>query len=133
MFLPIVTVNSKDLFVWGIYNGFLIKAEHVFVFEPINDSKGTHLIHYEKMTGMLSPFIMTKKMKVTMTEHYNIMNQDLKKLCENKIDKPVIGFKAAGTGIPLIKKFKEKEPFYASVYKKNFLKNKKIISILENH
>ena len=29
---PIVTVNSKDLFVWGIYNGFLIKAEHVFYF-----------------------------------------------------------------------------------------------------
>jgi hypothetical protein len=27
---------------------------------------------------------MTKKMKVTMTEHYNIMNQDLKNLCEQK-------------------------------------------------
>jgi 2-keto-4-pentenoate hydratase len=49
--------------------------------------------------------------------------QKLRKLCESKIKQPVIGFKAAGTGIALIKKFKEKEPFYASVYKKNFLKS----------
>ena len=49
--------------------------------------------------------------------------QKLRKLCESKIKQPVIGFKAAGTGIPLIKKFKEKEPFYASVYKRNFLKS----------
>ncbi len=46
-----------------------------------------------------------------------------RKLCENKIDKPLIGFKAGGTGIPLIKKLREKEPFYASVYKHNVLKN----------
>ncbi|MDC3246769.1 hypothetical protein OAT66_01665, partial [Candidatus Marinimicrobia bacterium] len=31
---PIVIVNNKEVFVWGIHNGFLIKAEHVFVFEP---------------------------------------------------------------------------------------------------
>jgi len=86
---PIVIVNNKEAFVWGIHNGFLFKAEHVFVFEPSNGGKGTHLIHYERMAGMLSPFIMTKKMKVTMTEHYNIMNQDLKKLCENKINKKI--------------------------------------------
>ena len=49
--------------------------------------------------------------------------QKLRKLCESKIKLPIDGFKAAGTGIPLIKKFKEKEPFYASVYKKNFLKS----------
>ena len=49
--------------------------------------------------------------------------QKLRKLCESKIKEPVIGFKAAGTGIPLIKKFKEKEPFYASVYKRNLLKS----------
>ena len=55
--------------------------------------------------------------------------QRFRKLCESKINEPVIGFKAAGTGIPLIKKFKEKEPFYASVYKKNFLKNKKKVKI----
>ena len=35
--------------------------------------------------------------------------QKLRKLCESKITDPVIGFKAAGTGIPVIKKLKEKE------------------------
>ena len=53
--------------------------------------------------------------------------QKLRKLCESKIKKPIIGFKAAGTGIPVIKKLKEKEPFYASVYKHNVLKNNKSI------
>ena len=55
--------------------------------------------------------------------------QKLRKMCESKINEPVIGFKAAGTGIPLIKKFKEKEPFYASVYKRNFLKNGKKVKV----
>jgi len=55
--------------------------------------------------------------------------QKMRKLCESKIKLPVIGFKAAGTGIPLIKKFKEKEPFYAAVYKKNFLKSGKSVKI----
>ena len=55
--------------------------------------------------------------------------QRLRKLCESKIKLPVIGFKAAGTGIPLIKKLKEKEPFYASVYKRNVLKNGKSLKI----
>ena len=55
--------------------------------------------------------------------------QKLRKLCESKIKEQVIGFKAAGTGIPLIKKFKEKEPFYASVYKKNVLKSGKKVKI----
>ena len=55
--------------------------------------------------------------------------QKLRKLCESKIKLPIIGFKAAGTGIPLIKKFKEKEPFYATVYKRNFLKSGKSVKI----
>ena len=55
--------------------------------------------------------------------------QKLRKLCESKIKLPVIGFKAAGTGIPLIRKLKEKEPFYASVYKRNFLKSGKRVKI----
>ncbi len=55
--------------------------------------------------------------------------EKFKKLCESKIDKTIIGFKAGGTGIPLLKKLKEKEPFYASVYKHNFLKNNKSIKI----
>ena len=55
--------------------------------------------------------------------------QKLRKLCESKIKKPVSGFKAAGTGIPVLRKLKEKEPFYATVYKHNVLKNKKTIKI----
>tara|TARA_X000001036_G_scaffold391503_1_gene389798 strand:- start:172 stop:948 length:777 start_codon:yes stop_codon:yes gene_type:complete len=53
--------------------------------------------------------------------------QKLRKLCESKIKKPLIGFKAAGTGIPVLKKLKEKEPFYASVYKHNVIKNNKTV------
>ena len=33
--------------------------------------------------------------------------QSLRKLCESKISKPIAGFKAAGTGIPMLKKLKE--------------------------
>ena len=55
--------------------------------------------------------------------------QKLRKLCESKIKKPIAGFKAAGTGIPVLKKLKEKEPFYASVYKHNVLKNNKSVKI----
>ena len=55
--------------------------------------------------------------------------QKLRRLCESKIKKPISGFKAAGTGIPVLKKLKEKEPFYAAVYKHNVLKNNKTIKI----
>ena len=55
--------------------------------------------------------------------------QRLRKLCESKIKKPIIGFKAAGTSMPVLKKLKEKEPFYATVYKHNFLKNNKSVKI----
>ena len=55
--------------------------------------------------------------------------QNFRKLCESKINKPIIGFKAAGTGIPVLKKLKEKEPFYATVYKHNVLNNKKSVGI----
>jgi 2-keto-4-pentenoate hydratase len=55
--------------------------------------------------------------------------QKVRRMCESKITEPVIGFKAAGTGIPVIKKLKEKEPFYASIYKRNFLKNGKKVKI----
>ena len=52
-----------------------------------------------------------------------------RKLCESKINVPVIGFKAGGTGIKVMKKLKEKEPFYASIYKSNFLNSGKKIKI----
>ena len=52
-----------------------------------------------------------------------------RKLCESKVNDPIIGFKAGGTALPVMKKLKEKEPFYASVYKRNFLKNGKAVKI----
>jgi len=55
--------------------------------------------------------------------------QKLRKLCESKISDPIIGFKAAGTRIPVMKKLNEKEPFYASIFKKNFLKSGKRVKI----
>ena len=42
--------------------------------------------------------------------------QKFRKLCESKINKPISGFKAAGTGIPILKKLKEKEPFYSAIF-----------------
>ena len=55
--------------------------------------------------------------------------QKIRMLCESKVNEPVIGFKAAGTGIPVMKKLKEKEPFYASIFKRNFLKSGKKVKI----
>ena len=58
-----------------------------------------------------------------------VQAQKFRRLCESKIKKPIIGFKAAGTGIPLLQKLNEKEPFYATVYKHNFLQNNKSVRI----
>ena len=52
-----------------------------------------------------------------------------RKLCENKIREPIIGFKAGGTAIPVIKKLREKEPFYASIFKRNFIKRGKKVKV----
>ena len=55
--------------------------------------------------------------------------QKLRKLCESKVSDTIIGFKATGTGIPVMKKLKEKKPFYASIFKKNFLKSGQKVKI----
>ena len=55
--------------------------------------------------------------------------QKFRKLCESKIKKPIIGFKAAGTAFAVMKKLGEKEPFYATVYKKNLLKSGKKVKV----
>ena len=55
--------------------------------------------------------------------------QKLRKLCESKVKDPIIGFKAAGTGFPVMKKLNEKEPFYASIFKKNFIKSGQRVKI----
>ena len=66
------------------------------------------------------PIKFTKKLKDA---------EKFRKLCESKVKDPIIGFKAAGTGFPLMKKFREKEPFYASIFKRNFDKSGRKIKI----
>ena len=58
--------------------------------------------------------------------------QKLRKICESKISDPIIGFKAAGTAIPVMKKLKEKKPFYASIFKKSFLKRGQKVKIAKS-
>ena len=55
--------------------------------------------------------------------------QKFRKLCESKVKNPIIGFKAAGTGINVMKKLKEKKPFYASIFKRNFIKSGQKVKI----
>ena len=69
-----------------------------------------------------------KKLPITLTKKIVPANE-FRKLCESKINDPIIGFKAGGTSIPVIKKLKEKEPFYASIFKRNFLKSGQKVKI----
>jgi len=55
--------------------------------------------------------------------------EKLRKLCESKVKDPIIGFKAGGTAFPVMKKLNEKEPFYASIFKMNFLKSGQKVKI----
>lgn len=79
---PNVTENNSNVFNWG-FKMAILKAEHVFIFESINEGKGTRLVHYERMSGMLKSFVMTKKTQANMTERYNTMNEELKNVCES--------------------------------------------------
>ncbi len=86
----------------------------------------------EKISNKLvNAFLKNKLIKAIPNKYTKKIKeaQKLRKLCESKIKLPVIGFKAAGTGIPLIKKLKEKEPFYATVYKRNCLSSGKSVKI----
>jgi len=80
---------------------------------------------------LVTAFLKNKIISPLPTKYTKRMSeaQKFRKFCESKIKKPVIGFKAAGTGIPVLKKLKEKEPFYATVYKHNVLKNKRGVKI----
>ena len=53
----------------------------------------------------------------------------LRKICESKIKTKIIGFKAGGTALPVLKKLKEKEPFYSAIFKNNVLKSGKGVKI----
>jgi len=74
---------------------------------------------YNKIINPI-PVKYTKSMKVA---------EKLRRLCEAKVKQPIVGFKAAGTGIPVLKKLGEKEPFYASIFKNNILKSGKSVKI----
>ena len=69
-----------------------------------------------------------KPVPLKFAKNINLANK-LRKLSESKVNKPIIGFKAGGTSITVLKKLGEKEPFYASVYKHNFLKSGKSVKI----
>ena len=70
--------------------------------------------------NLVKAFINNKIIAPIPSKYTSSMQEaeKLRRLCEGKIKQPIIGFKAAGTGIPVMKKFKEKKPFYASIFKK---------------
>ena len=80
---------------------------------------------------LVNAFVNNKIIAPLPTRFTKILKeaQKLRKLCESKIKDPVIGFKAAGTGISVMKKLKEKKPFYASIFKMNFIKSGKKVKI----
>jgi 2-keto-4-pentenoate hydratase len=80
----------------------------------------------EKTSDKIVNAFLTNKLIAPIPRQYSkklINAQKFRKLCESKIKEPIVGFKAAGTGIPVMKKLKEKEPFYASIYKRNVIKS----------
>jgi len=80
------------------------------------------LVNAYKKNKLISP-LPTKYTK-------NIENATrLRKICESKIKTKIIGFKAGGTALPVLKKLKEKEPFYSAIFKNNFLKSGKGVKI----
>ena len=90
--------------------------------KTLKDKISDKLVNAFLKNEIISP--IPKKFTKKLTEA-----DKFRKLCESKIKEPVIGFKVGGTGIPLMKKLKEKEPFYASIYKRNFLKSGKRVKI----
>ena len=83
---------------------------------------------------LVKAFLKNKSIAPLPSQYVKNMKnaEKFRKFCESKITKPIIGFKAAGTGIPLIKKLGEKEPFYASVYKHNVISNNSNVKINKN-
>ena len=86
------------------------------------DKISDKLVHAFVKNKIISPIPSKFTKKLTEADKF-------RKLCESKIKDPIIGFKAGGTGIPLMKKLKEKEPFIASVYSKNFITSGKKVKI----
>ena len=86
----------------------------------------------EKTSNKLVRAFLKKKLIAPLPKKFTKKLPDANKfrlLCESKVNKPIIGYKAGGTAIPVMKKLKEKEPFYASIYKDNFLRSGKSVKI----
>ena len=86
----------------------------------------------EKISNKLVEAFLKNKIISSLPLKYTQKIENAQKfrlLCESKIKDPIIGFKAAGTGISVMKKLKEKEPFYASIFKKNFLRSGQKVKI----
>ena len=84
----------------------------------------------EKVANKLvKAFLANKTINPIPVKYCKTMKEaeKLRKLCESKVKQPIIGFKAAGTSIPVLKKLGEKEPFYASIFKSNVLKSSKTV------
>ena len=80
----------------------------------------------EKLSNKLvNAFLYNKILAPIPTKYVKSMKEAerLRRLCESKVKQPVIGFKAGGTSIPMLKKWGIKEPFHAAVFKRNLLKS----------
>jgi len=64
----------------------------------------------------------------TNTKNANLLRVASEKLIKN----PIIGFKAGATGKAMLKKWKEKEPFYASIFDKNLVKTNSKVKLSKN-
>ena len=82
----------------------------------------------KKITNAFNKGTFIAPLPLKFTKKSSNANQ-FRLVCEKLIKSPVIGFKAGGTGKPVLKKLGEKEPFYASIFKKNLLKSNQSIKI----
>ena len=78
---PRVYENSPEIFHWG-FNYGILKAEHLFIFESIENNSGTRFINYETASGLLKGLVMTQTFRENMIRNYNTMNVAFKKVCE---------------------------------------------------
>ena len=80
------------------------------------------LVNAYKKNKLISP------LPIKYTKNINNATR-LRKICESKIKTQIVGFKAGGTALPVLKKLNEKEPFYSAIFKNNVLKSGKSVKI----
>ena len=80
------------------------------------------LVSAYKKNKLISP------LPIKYTKNINNATR-LRKICESKIKTQIVGFKAGGTALPVLKKLNEKEPFYSAIFKNNVLKSGKSVKI----